>query len=236
MIGFALPAVVLMCGRFTITVVVGLDERFRVKTHPVDIAPRYNIAPSQNVPVVIHPPRTGRDNEIRMMTWGLVPSWSKDPTRSPKPINARGDSLDKKPMFRELLRYNRCLVPATGFYEWKNEHWGKTPYYIRMKDNSLFAFAGLYDQYRASDGQPVLTFTIITTEPNAVVSPLHDRMPAILRRENEEQWLEPRILYRDQVSEILEPYPADQMISYPVSKAVNNANAEGENLIKPVLT
>jgi putative SOS response-associated peptidase YedK len=139
-------------------------------------------------------------------------------------------------MFRELLRYNRCLVPATGFYEWKNEHWGKTPYYIRMKDNSLFAFAGLYDQYRASDGQPVLTFTIITTEPNAVVSPLHDRMPAILRRENEDQWLEPRILYRDQVSEILEPYPADQMISYPVSKAVNNANAEGENLIKPVLT
>jgi len=225
-----------MCGRFTISFVIGLYERFNVKTHSMEIIPRYNIAPSQDVPVVVRVHHDGYENEIQSMKWGLVPSWSKDPSHSPKPINARGDTLDQKPMFRDLLKYKRCLIPATGFYEWKKEHWGKIPYYIRMKDNSLFAFAGLYDRYRAQDGQQISTFTIITTEPNEIVSPLHDRMPAILKREDEERWLRPGILYRDQLSEMLHCYPANQMISYPVSKAVNNANAEGESLIKPVLT
>jgi putative SOS response-associated peptidase YedK len=103
-----------MCGRFTISFVIGLYERFNVKTHSVQIIPRYNIAPSQDAPVVIRVHRDGDENEIHVMKWGLIPSWSKDPSRSPKPINARGDTLEQKPMFRDLLRYKRCLVPATG--------------------------------------------------------------------------------------------------------------------------
>lgn len=224
-----------MCGRFTIAIVIGLYERFGVKTRSVDIVPRYNIAPSQDVPVVIRSKHDGSENEIQMMKWGLIPSWSKDPARSPKPINARGDSLEEKPMFRNLLKYQRCLIPATGFYEWRKEPWGKTPYYIRMKDNSIFSFAGLYDRYRACDDQQISTFTIITTEPNEVVLPLHDRMPAILKRENEDMWLQTSVLYRDQVADMIQPYPANQMIAYPVSKKVNSSDNEGEDLIKPVL-
>jgi putative SOS response-associated peptidase YedK len=223
-----------MCGRFTIAFVIGLCERFKVKNCSIQLMPRYNIAPSQDVPVVTRAQNCGSENEIRMMMWGLVPSWSKDPAHSPKPINARGDTLDQKPMFRDLLKSQRCLVPATGFYEWKKESRGKKPYYVRMKDNSIFSFAGLYDQYRASDGQQVATFTIITTEPNEVVSPLHDRMPAILKREDEEIWLQSCILYRDQVVEILQPYPASQMIAYPVSKAVNTPDNDRAELIRPV--
>jgi putative SOS response-associated peptidase YedK len=225
-----------MCGRFTISFVIGLYERFDIKTHTVGIIPRYNIAPSQDVPVVFKTRHNGSENEIRLMKWGLVPSWSKDPSRSPKPINARADTLDQKPMFRDLLKDRRCLVPATGFYEWKKERWGKIPHYIRMKNNSLFAFAGIFDRYRDPSGQQVATFTIITTEPNDVVSPYHDRMPAILKREDEERWLQPAILYRDQISEMLQPYPATEMIAYPVSKAVNNTNIDDESLIRPILT
>jgi putative SOS response-associated peptidase YedK len=225
-----------MCGRFTISLVVGLYERFNVPTHTFEITPRYNIAPSQDVPVVIRTRHDGLENEIQMMTWGLVPSWSKDPSRSPKPINARADTLVQKPMFRNILKNQRCLIPATGFYEWKKERWGKIPFYIRMKDNSLFAFAGLYDRYRDPSGHPVGTFTLITTEPNNVVLPYHDRMPAILRREDEERWLEPTILHRDELDDMLQPYPSTEMLAYPVSKAVNGTDIDNERLIKPILT
>jgi putative SOS response-associated peptidase YedK len=224
-----------VCGRFTISLVIGIYDRFGVKTHSVEINPKYNIAPSQDVPVVFKTRHHGSGNEIQEMKWGLVPSWSKDPSRSPKPINARADTLDQKPMFRDILKNQRCLVPATGFYEWKKERWGKVPYYIRMKDNSIFAFAGLFDHYRDPSGQQIATFTIVTTEPNSVVAPYHDRMPAILKREDEEKWLQPAILYRDQRDEMLQPYPASEMIAYPVSKAVNNTDIDDESLIKPVL-
>lgn len=223
-----------MCGRFTISFVIGLYERFQVRLPSIDLIPRYNIAPSQDVPVVVRLRPDSSENELRMMRWGLVPSWVKDPSRSPKPINARADTLSDKPMFRELLQSRRCLIPATGFYEWKNERWGRAPYYIRMKDNSLFAFAGLFDRYWAPDGQAISTFSIITTEPNKVVAPCHDRMPAILKREDEKRWLCPGPLSRDTVGELLQSYPASLMIAYPVGKRVNNANAEGEDLIMPL--
>ena len=223
-----------MCGRFTISFVIGLSERFQARIPSFDLIPRYNIAPSQEVPVVVRAHPDGAENEIRMMRWGLVPSLVKDPSRSPKPINARAETLFEKPMFRELLQKRRCLVPATGFFEWKKEAWGRTPYYIRMRDNSLFAFAGLFDTYRAPDSEEISTFSIITTEPNAVVSPYHDRMPAILKGEDEERWLGSGVLCRDELSALLHPYPASGMEAYAVGKKVNNPDAEGEDLIQPV--
>ena len=223
-----------MCGRFTISFVIGLYERFSARAPSFEIIPRYNIAPSQEVPVVVRAYPESPKNEIRLMKWGLLPSWVKDPSRFPKPINARADTLAGKPMFCELLKSQRCLVPATGFYEWKKERWGKTPYYIRMTDNSLFAFAGLFDRYRAPDGEEISTFSIVTTDPNTVVSPYHDRMPAILKREDEDRWLCPGPLSRDTVADLLRSYPAGRMEAYPVGKKVNNANAEGEDLIRPV--
>ncbi|HOW33241.1 MAG TPA: SOS response-associated peptidase [Methanoregulaceae archaeon] len=223
-----------MCGRFTISFVIGLSERFQARNPSFELIPRYNIAPSQDVPVVVRAHPDDAVNEIRMMRWGLVPSWVKDPSRSPKPINARADTLNEKPMFRNLLQTKRCLIPATGFYEWKKEVWGRTPYYIRMRDNSLFAFAGLFDTYRAPDSGKISTFSIITTEPNAVVSPYHDRMPAILKGEDEERWLGSGVLCRDELSALLHPYPASGMEAYAVGKKVNNPDAEGQDLILPV--
>jgi len=223
-----------MCGRFTISFVIGLSERFQARIPSFDLIPRYNIAPSQEVPVVVRAHPDGAENEIRMMRWGLVPSWAKDPSRSPKPVNARAETLFEKPMFRELLQKRRCLVPATGFFEWKKEAWGRTPYYIRMRDNSLFAFAGLFDTHQPPDGGEISTFSIITTEPNSVVSPYHDRMPAILKAEDEERWLSPGMLCSYEVSDLLQSYPASRMEAYPVGKKVNTTNVEGEELIRPV--
>jgi putative SOS response-associated peptidase YedK len=137
-------------------------------------------------------------------------------------------------MLRDLVKSRRCLVPSTGFYEWKKAGRGKVLHYIRMKDNSVFAFAGLYDKWKAPDGKETLTFTIITTEPNPVVAPLHDRMPAILYQEDEEAWLRPGVLKQDWISHMLQPYPAEGMTSFPFSTAVNLPDNEDERLIRPV--
>lgn len=222
-----------MCGRFTIAVVIGLYERFCVTVPPGPLVPRYNIAPSQDVPVIFSSHDRVPGNTCEMMSWGLLPSWSRDPIHTPRPINARTDSLWIRPMFRDLVRDRRCLVPATGFYEWKKTGHGKIPYYVRMKEASLFAIAGLFDRWRASDGTELATFTLITTGSNELVSPLHDRMPAILRKEDEDAWIEQEIPDPAWQSRALQPYPAEEMIAYPVSTMVNSPGNEGEELIKP---
>ncbi len=144
-----------------------------------------------------------------MMRWGLIPSWAKDASGAGRMINARAETVAEKPIYRTALRSRRCLVPANGFFEWRRAGTSRTPYFIRMKDESLFAFAGLYDSWRDPNGVTVMTYTIITTEPNALVATIHDRMPVILHREDENRWLDPDITDPGALVPLLRPHPAE---------------------------
>lgn len=218
-----------MCGRFTIAVTIGLYERFCVTNQRYDIIPRWNVAPAEEVPVVTA--RGGEEpRELMMMQWGLVPAWARLPAFHPL-INARAESLAEKPVFRNLLRTRRCLVPATGFFEWEHEGKKRVPWYIRKRDRSLFAFAGLYD-IRDEENSPA-SFTIITTAPNALVKPLHNRMPVIISADRENDWLAGVSIDPARVKEYFLPYPEEELEAYRVSSRVNATGAEGPDLIQP---
>jgi putative SOS response-associated peptidase YedK len=219
-----------MCGRFTIAPLVDLFDRFHVDEQIPLPLPRYNVAPSQEVPVVI---RNG-GNRVAVMQWGLVPSWTKDVQTARKPINARAETLSERPTFRGPLKHHRCLVPATGFYEWKKEGSTRVPYFIHMRDGALFAFAGLYDLWKDPAGGETRTFTIITTAPNRTLSPIHDRMPAILRVEDEGRWLQLGALDPAALAAILAPYPEGALEVYRVSPKVNSPAYDGPDLVAPV--
>jgi putative SOS response-associated peptidase YedK len=219
-----------MCGRFTITLTIGLAERFGVKHSPRQLAPRYNIAPSQPVPVVVR--REEGRRELEEMVWGLVPPWARDPAAAGHAINARAETLEDRPSFRNPFLHHRCLVPANGFYEWKKEGKSRNPYYIHRKDDEIFSIAGLYDIWRGQGREDLRSFVIVTTEPNSLVSRYHDRMPAILRQDDEEKWLTPGRLARETVREILSPYPAEFLEAYRVSRQVNDPATEGSDLIR----
>jgi len=177
-----------MCGRFSIAVKIGyLAERFGVREPPEISLPMFNIAPGEAVPVM-----TGTGGtQITMMHWGLTPLWTKGERPALTPINAKAEGLTEKKLFRPHLLHGRCIVPATGFYEWKKSGNQKSPYYFRMKTQEIFGMAGLCDSWKAPDGRIVGSFTIITTSPNSRVLPVHNRMPAILKREDEKKWLAP---------------------------------------------
>lgn len=219
-----------MCGRFSITVTIGLPERFGAVHCKVPLFPRYNIAPSQPVPVITHP--FGSVRECQEMIWGLIPSGSKDPAHSPRPINARAETLHERPTFRPLLSSRRCLIPATGFYEWVKSGKSSVPYYIHRKDGGLFAFAGLWDAWKAPDGIFRKTFTVITTRPNQLVSRYHNRMPAMLLPENEARWIDFMAPSPKETEELLSPYPEEYLTAYRVSQAVNDPLREDASLIK----
>ncbi len=219
-----------MCGRFTITVTIGLPERFGVRHCEVPLLPRYNIAPSQPVPVVIHPFGSGR--ECQEMIWGLIPSTTKDPSKTPRPINARAETLHDRPSFRSLLGSRRCLIPATGFYEWVKLRKESVPYYISRTDGDLFAFAGLYDVWKSPEGLFLKTFAVITTRANPLTARYHDRMPAILLPENESRWLDSGCLSPEETEELLSPYPEEYLTAFRVSRAVNDPKREGVSLIR----
>jgi putative SOS response-associated peptidase YedK len=221
-----------MCGRFTITLTIGLPERFGIRLSDLELKPRYNIAPSQPVPVVVR--AKGGERKLVEMTWGLVPRWAHDQKSVHHAINARAETLDDRPSFRQLLLTCRCLVPASGFYEWKKAGKLRDPYYIHRKDDHLVAIAGLYDIWNSPDGGQLQTFVIITTEPNPLVLQYHDRMPAILCREEEEKWLEPGPLSAEMREKILFPYPAELLEAYRVSRKVNDPAREGSDLIERI--
>ncbi len=173
------------------------------------------------------------DRKVVYMTWGLVPSWSQDRRTGHHPINAQAETISDKPMFARLVERMRCLIPASGFYEWKNTKRGKIPYYIHRKDEALFAFAGLYDVWKGED-PPFCSCTIVTTAPNPVITPLHDRMPAILRREDESTWLAESTPDPIALTHLLSPYPAEDLESYPVSLRVNDTTQDSRALIGPL--
>jgi putative SOS response-associated peptidase YedK len=198
---------------------------------------RYNIAPQQSNPVVVR--QQGGHNQIELMKWGLVPSWSRDPKLPYSTINARAETITSKPTFRKPLATQRCLVPATGYFEWvQGGQQGKQPYRIRLQDeemdgaDSIFAFAGLYDIWHGSGGQELRTYTIVTTQANEALSAIHSRMPVILPRDAEGAWLDPNNTDAEILVSLLQPCPEDLMTAYPVSTLVNKPTNDGRHLIE----
>jgi putative SOS response-associated peptidase YedK len=222
-----------MCGRYTLSKLEQLLRQFpAIIPLPPGLMPRFNIAPTQPVPVIAnnHPDR------VELFQWGLIPSWSKDSSCSGRMINARAETLAERPSFRTALKRRRCLVPADGFYEWRKEPDGKTktPMYVRRRDGEPFAFAGLWDVWHTPDGSVVPSCTVITTAPNELMAPIHDRMPAILPRSAYERWLSPREQDAVDMTALLQPYPAAELEAYPVSRMVNSPRNEGAELMNRV--
>ena len=212
-----------MCGRYTLRSVDRIRLALGNRIHLPDVGPRYNIAPSQTVLTVVSA------DEAREMTWGLIPSWSKEP----KPIiNARSETLDEKASFSESFQHRRCLILADGFYEWRRAGKAKQAFYFQLKDGRTFGFAGIWDRWRHGE-TTINSCAIITTTANELLEPIHDRMPVILREEAYKQWLDPEI-NPGELKKLLEPYSTEEMKSHPVSSQVNRADVENEDLVKRV--
>lgn len=231
-----------MCGRYMITApVTAMTDLFDVADRP-NLAARYNVAPMQDAPVIRL--ARGEDAEsdpgarrLVLHRWGLLPFWAKAAREGAKMINARAETVATKPAFRDAFKHRRCLVITDGFYEWRTEGKTKQPFAIRLRDNALFAFAGLWSRWRPTgDGQgerPVDTFTILTTVSNPLIAPIHDRMPVILPDDAHETWLSgpPQT-----AQGLLQPYPADRMHVYPVDRRVGNVRNDDPTLIEPIPT
>jgi putative SOS response-associated peptidase YedK len=227
-IGYDTP----MCGRFALIVDASvLADVFEVEP-PADLKPRYNIAPTQTVPVV----RRGSESERELapVRWGLIPSWAKDAKMGARMINARAETVAEKPSFRSAVKSRRCLVPASGFFEWVKTDGGKQPYFVRFQDDRPFAFAGLWERWSKGDDGPVDTCTIITTIPNELMAKLHHRMPVILPPALFDEWLEPAPLAPNRLPDILVPHSAEGMQAYPVSTYVNKPGNDGPECLAPV--
>jgi putative SOS response-associated peptidase YedK len=221
-----------MCGRFALIVDASvLADVFDVDP-PRELRPRFNIAPTQTIPIV----RAGKDpaRECSMVRWGLVPSWAKDEKIGARMINARGETVAEKPSFRSAVKSRRCLIPADGFYEWVRTDSGKQPHFIHFADGRPFAFAGLWERWHKGEGGPLDTCTIITTTPNELIAELHDRMPVILSPARFEEWLEPAPMSPERLQEVLAPHPSEEMEAYPVSTYVNKPINDGPDCIAPL--
>jgi putative SOS response-associated peptidase YedK len=221
-----------MCGRFTLTVdPAQLKEEFQGASFPDKFAPRFNIAPSQAILAIANDGKNAAD----FFVWGLIPSWAKDPSIGNRLINARGETLGEKPSFRGAYKYKRCLIPADGFYEWKSLPGTKTkvPHFIHLKNGKPFAFAGLWDEWHAADGSPLRSCTIVTTAPNPLMAPIHDRMPVILQPGDYAEWLDQAPRSADSLQHLIAPFSADLMEAYPVSTLVNSPSIDRAELVQP---
>ena len=223
-----------MCGRFRLSRRKQIiEEHFDTAEWQDDWSPRYNIAPTQPVPVIRqHPKEPIR--QISRMKWGLIPHWSKDASIAASTINAKYETAATKPAFRDPLKFRRCLIPADGFYEWKKAGTSKQPFCFEVNDGELFAFAGLWDGWKNANGEWIKTFSILTTTPNAVTSAIHDRMPAILDPKNYDLWLDPGMQDVVAISELLKPYDARSMRCYPVGTRINHVANDDEECSRPV--
>lgn len=220
-----------MCGRYSIhSGPTRIRARFRLPDLLPDFPPRWNVAPSQMAPVVIEG-ATGRSLELAR--WGLIPAWVKDPSTLAHPINAKAETAANKPMFKHAFRKSRVLVPADGFYEWQQGEGSKQPYYIHAADGEPLALGGLLERWRGPAGD-IATFTILTTEPNTLMRSLHNRMPAVIRPEDYDRWLDCSVVDPEQIAVMLAPAPDGMLEAYAVSKRVNAPENEGADLIDPV--
>ena len=220
-----------MCGRFTLHFPVELLAEIFGLTDPPGLVPRYNIAPAQAAAVV----RGGeKARRLDFLFWGLVPSWAKDPAMAGRMINARSETLSRKPAFRNAVRLRRCIVPASGFYEWKPEGSRKTPHYIRLSDESPMALAGIWESWKRPDGTVLETFAVLTTSANGLIAPIHDRMPVILHRDDTGPWLDPEMRNPEAFEALYRPYPSERLTAYPVSGRVNSARNDSPECIAPL--
>lgn len=219
-----------MCGRFSFSPVIRIiEERFDVKVDKTQYKPRYNCAPTQNLAVI-----TNREPcEMKYFRWGLIPFWAKDPSIGSRMINAKAETIREKPSFRIPFLKQRCLVPADGFYEWKRAgSKEKIPYRITLADRSPFAMAGIWDRWKDPEGRQVYSFAILTTAPNELLSGIHNRMPVILSRDQEKAWIsdtDPA-----ELKSMLEPFPAEDMNAYTISKKVNYPGNDTPEILEEV--
>lgn len=219
-----------MCGRFTLTIDPDdLREAFKLsEPPPAGLGPRYNIAPSQPVAVVAN----DGTRKLQLFKWGLIPAWAKDPKIGNSLINARAETVAEKPAFRAAFKRRRCLVLADGFYEWKKTGSAKTPMYIQLAGGAPFAFAGLWETWRAPDASDISTCTIITTEPNSLMADIHNRMPVILPPGAYDVWLRPGELPAVEALALLQPFDAKRMTARAVSTRVNSPKFDGPECLK----
>ena len=218
-----------MCGRYAQrTDPKRLAKEFKVAEVP-GVEPRYNIAPTQEVLAVRESP-DGR--EMTLYKWGLVPSWAKDASVGAKLINARSETVTEKPSFRDAFRRRRCVIPADGFYEWQRLEGKKQPFFFRTRDERPFGFAGLWERWEGEGGHVINSCAILTTEANEVLRPVHDRMPVILHPDDYELWLGAEAREFGLVKELLRPYPAEEMVGYPVGSGVNSPRNQGARLLE----
>jgi putative SOS response-associated peptidase YedK len=229
-----------MCGRFTLrTPTAVLVEHFDLRPNgaagPPSVRPRYNIAPTQDVAVVRASPASG-SRELAWLHWGLIPSWAKDPSIGNRMINARGETFAEKPSFRVAARRRRCLIPTDGFYEWQKRGKTKQPYYIHRPDDGPFAFAGLWEHWRPkdADGPEIESCTIVTTEANAMMQDLHERMPVILAPNDYTLWLDPDEQDVEAVAHLIAPCPDDELVAHPVSTHVNRPKNDDSSCIDAI--
>jgi putative SOS response-associated peptidase YedK len=221
-----------MCGRFTLhTNLSQIEKTFGVEAIHAELKPSYNIAPTQDVLTVVQ--RDGH-TALEAMRWGLIPFWAKDASIGSRMINARAESVAEKPAFKRPLKSQRCLVVADGFYEWRKIGAKKIPMLIRLKSKRPFGFAGLYDTWKSPEGEPIISCTIITTNANDLVKPIHDRMPVIIPKRQQKYWLDPKHQDLEALAALLEPYPADVMEAYEVSRLVNSPKNNSPECIAPI--
>ena len=220
-----------MCGRFALIVSgEAIAEQFELAETPL-LAPRYNIAPTQPV-AAVRLAHSGQ-RELTHFHWGLIPSWAKDPSMSARMINARAETVTDKPAFRAAFKRRRCLIPASGFYEWQQQGSGKQPMFIQAQDGSLLALAGLWETWHAPDGGEIDSCTILTTSPNELMAPIHNRMPVIVEPADYDLWLDSGDRPEDGLH-LLRPYPANKMAFYPVSTHVNSPRNDDPQCIQPL--
>ena len=223
-----------MCGRYRLSRRKQIiEEYFETAPWEDNWSPRFNVAPTQSIPVIRqHPKEPIR--QISSMRWGLVPHWAKDPSIATATINAKSETAATKPAFRDPLRLRRCLIPADGFYEWKRAVASKQPHCFEVREGQLFAFAGLWDGWKDANGQWVKTCSILTTIPNAVTATVHDRMPVILDPASYDLWLDPGVQELAPLAELLKPYDGRLMRCYPVGSRVNYVGNDDEECSRPV--
>jgi putative SOS response-associated peptidase YedK len=219
-----------MCGRYTLFAdFIYLQERFNFDNE-IEVQPRYNVAPSQSILTVVS---DGEKNKAGLLKWGLVPVWAKDPKIGYKMINARGETVDQKASFKRLLKRRRCLVLADSFYEWKKIDGKKHPYRIKLKNDEPFAFAGLWDHWE-QEGEVINSCTIITTKPNKLMEGIHDRMPVILTKDSEVDWLDRQNEDSDYLKSLLSPFDSEQMEAFEVSTAVGSPKNDNASVIEAI--
>lgn len=216
-----------MCGRFGFTLIAGTWSRYEIEAPPTHMTSRFNIAPSKETLVVTR----NSPKKAQLMQFGLIPFWAKE--NKGYVINARSETIFEKTMFKKSIIERRCLVPASFFFEWKRTPDIKIPYAIKLKDEEQFSFAGIYGENEIG-GKKILSFAIITTSPNSLMRDIHDRMPVILSRDEEDEWLDPDMIDPDRIEKFLDPYPSADMTSWKISTLVNKPANDFKEILKPI--